>query len=75
MTAWGYTMLLHHLQLSFDAVSFALTLLVGGYLLAGLATDAAGSHRAIFAFAAFCALCGWVLVQGVKIVRPEPEGV
>lgn len=39
VTAWGYVTLLNHLHFSFDAVSFALTLLAGGYLLAGLAIE------------------------------------
>jgi MFS family permease len=48
------------------------TAAVLGPTLAGFATDIAGSHRAIFAFAALCALIAWVLLQRVRIVQPEP---
>jgi MFS family permease len=51
------------------------TAAVLGPTLAGFATDIAGSHRAIFAFAALCALIAWVLLQRVRIVRPELEPV
>ncbi|MBE7552137.1 MAG: hypothetical protein HS126_13795 [Anaerolineales bacterium] len=39
VTAWGYSVLLNQLQFSFDAVSFALTLLIAGYLMAGLTAE------------------------------------
>lgn len=39
VTAWGYTLVLSQLQFSFDAASFALTLLVAVYLLVGLETE------------------------------------
>jgi MFS family permease len=48
------------------------TAAVLGPTLAGFATDIVGSHRAIFAFAALCALIAWVLLQRVRIVQPEP---
>lgn len=49
VTAWGYALLLDRLHLPFDALSFALALLVAVYVLAGLWTErqrsAIFSHR------------------------------
>jgi MFS family permease len=39
-----------------------------GPTLAGVAADVAGSHRAIFAFAAFVALFAWLVLRRVRIV-------
>lgn len=41
-----------------------------GPTIAGIATDITGSHRVIFAFAAFYALVAWLLLRRVRISRP-----
>jgi MFS family permease len=51
------------------------TAAVLGPTLAGFATDVAGSHRAIFAFAAVCALAAWLLLQQVRVALPRVEAV
>jgi MFS family permease len=42
-----------------------------GPTIAGFATDLAGTHRVIFAFAAFCALLAWLVLRRVRIAAPE----
>jgi MFS family permease len=44
-----------------------------GPTLAGFAVEIVGSHRAIFAFAALCAILAWTLLQRVQLPRPQPE--
>jgi MFS family permease len=57
---------------AYTGVYFVATQLAAvlGPTLAGIATDIAGSHRVIFAFAAFCALFAWFLLRQVRIARP-----
>lgn len=40
---------------------------------AGVAIEVAGSHRVLFAFAAFFAFFAWLILWRVRIVRPQPE--
>jgi MFS family permease len=44
-----------------------------GPTLAGFTIEIVGNHRAIFAFAALCAIFAWYLLQKVQIARPQPE--
>lgn len=42
-----------------------------GPTIAGAGADLAGTHRVIFAFAAFCALLAWLVLRQVRIALPE----
>jgi len=44
-----------------------------GPTLSGIGIDIGGSHRMIFAFAAFWALLAWLVLRQVRVVRPVPD--
>jgi len=44
-----------------------------GPTLSGIGIDIGGSHRMIFAFAAFWALLAWLVLRQVRMVRPVPD--